>query len=110
LVAIYKQQRWRFTALTYPLLDDPLPGDNWTALQWWEMSSQRGALAVYRQDSPDAYRVVALRGVHGSGNYRLRFAETGAPFGTFSAAQLRAGIVIALPHPNSAHVLLIDPL
>ena len=34
-VALYKKYRGRFTGLAFPLLDDPLPGDNWTALQWW---------------------------------------------------------------------------
>jgi len=52
---------------------------------------------------------VPLRGVRGSGTFELRDAETGAAFGTFSAAQLRAGIPISLPQRNSARVLLIDP-
>jgi hypothetical protein len=108
-VALYKKHRSRFAGLAYPLLDDPLPGDNWTALQWWNPASGRGALAVYRQDSPDDTHAVALRGVRGSRTFQLRDAETSEPFGTFSAAQLRAGITIALPQRNSARVLTIDP-
>jgi hypothetical protein len=63
---------------------------------------------VYRQDSPDDTRIVALRGVRGSRTFRLRDAETGQRYGTFSAEQLRAGIPIALPQRNSARVLLVD--
>jgi hypothetical protein len=107
-VAIYKAYRPRFTLPAFPLLDDPLPGDTWTALQWWDGTSQRGALAVYRQDADGDSRAVALRGVRGQGSFALRDAVTGQPFGTFTAAQLRAGIEIALPQRNSARVLLID--
>jgi hypothetical protein len=55
-------------------------------------------------------RLVPLRGVRGNGSFALSDAETGAAFGTFSAAQLRAGIQVALPQRNSARVLLIDPV
>src|SRR5262249_25681095 len=109
-VALYKKYRDRFTELAYPLLDDPLSGDVWTGLQWWRYGAQRGALAVYRQDAPEDTRVVSLRGLRGSGTFELRDAETGALVGSFSAAQLRAGISISLPERNSARVLLIDPV
>src|SRR2546428_6792672 len=33
-VALYKRYRVRFTQLAFPPLDDPLPGDTWTGLQW----------------------------------------------------------------------------
>ena len=109
-VALYKTYRDRFTQMAFPLLDDPLPGDNWTALQWWNARVPRGALAVYRQDAPDDTRTVALRGVRGSRMFRLQDAETGKMFGVFSPAQLRAGIPVSLPQRNSARVLLIDQL
>ena len=53
-----------------------------------------GAIAVYRQDADGDARNVALRGVRGSGSFVLRDAETRQPLGTFSAAQLRAGIPV----------------
>ena len=106
---IYKANRERFTQLTYPLLDDPLPGDTWTALQPWNLDDQSGALLVYRQDAPAEVTTVALRGIRGDGSYRVTDATTGAVFGEFSAAQLRAGIPIELPERFSAKVLLIDP-
>jgi hypothetical protein len=95
--------------LTFPLLDDPLPGDNWTGLQWWDAGAQRGAVAVYRQDAAEGTRTVALRGVRGDGAFVLTDAVTGEVFGTFAAGQLRAGFTVALPARNSARVLLIDP-
>ncbi|MBW3662886.1 MAG: CehA/McbA family metallohydrolase [Actinobacteria bacterium] len=105
----YKTHRDRFTSLTYPLLDDPLPGDTWTGLQFWDAASQRGAVAVYRQDAEGATRSVALRGVRGDGAFTLTDLVTGEVLGTFGTEQLRGGIDVTLPERNSAAVYLIDP-
>ena len=106
---LYHRERARFAQFMYPLLDDPISGDTWTALQPWNPDRQSGALMVYRQDSAEARRTVALRGVRGEGSYTVRDALTGAGLGTFTADQLRAGLDISLPERFSAKVLLIDP-
>ena len=106
---LYHRERERFTQLTYPLLDDPISGTNWTALQPWNADDQSGAVMVFRQDAEESTRTVPLRGIRGEGSYRLTDAETGAEFGTFTADQLRAGIAVTLPQRHSATVLLIDP-
>ena len=107
---IYREHRDRFATFTYPLLEDPLPGNNWTGLQPWNSDTGEGALLVFRQDSPDATRSVALRGVRGGGSFVVTDAETGEPFGEFTASELRSGITITIPQRNSARVLLIDPV
>jgi hypothetical protein len=107
---IYHQHRDRFASFTYPLLDDPISGKTWTALQPWDADDQTGALMVYRQDNDDATRTVALRGIRGDGSYRLTDVTTGETFGQFTAEQLRSGIEISLPQRHSAKVLLIDPV
>ncbi|MGH2711868.1 MAG: CehA/McbA family metallohydrolase [Actinomycetota bacterium] len=106
---IYKEHRERFATFSYPLLEDPLPGNNWTGLQPWNPDTGEGALLVFRQDSADETRVVPLRGIRGDGSFTLRDAETGDTFGVFSASELRQGISISLPSRFSAKVLLIDP-
>ena len=106
---LYRAERDRFTALTYPLLDDPLAGDTWTGLQPWNPETGEGALLVFRQASADETRTVPLRGILGEGSFRLTDAETGDAFGVFTADELRDGISISLPQPHSARVLLIDP-
>ena len=106
---IYRRHRERFASFTYPLLDDPIGGKTWTALQPWDADDQRGALMVYRQDNDDATRSVALRGIRGDGTYRLTDVTIGEVFGEFTAEQLRSGIDISLPQRHSAKVLLIDP-
>ena len=105
---IYREHRDRFATFAYPLLDDPLAGNNWTGLQPWDPESGKGALLVFRQDSPESSKAVPLKGIRGGGSYRLTNAETGQQFGVFSAQELRDGISISLPSRFSAKVLLID--
>jgi hypothetical protein len=64
---------------------------------------------VYRQDSPQDTRTVALRGIRGDGSFTIVDAVTGAAFGTFTAGQLRSGIDVTIPDRFAARVLLIDP-
>jgi hypothetical protein len=109
-IEIYKANRDRLATFTYPLLEDPLPGDNWTALQPWNPETGRGALLAFRQDSPIEINTIALRGVRGDGSYRFVDAATGEQFGEFTADELRAGITVELPQRFSAAVLLIEPL
>lgn len=108
-IDLYTRERDRFTSMAYPLLDDPLGGSTWTALQPWDLDAQRGALMVFRQDADGDERLVPLRGIVGDGSYVLREALTGATVGTFPAEELRAGVTVALPDRNSAAVYLIDP-
>jgi hypothetical protein len=108
--ATYREHRERFATFSYPLLEDPLPGDNWTGLQPWNPETGTGALLVFRQDSPDVTRDVPLRGIRGDGSFRLTDAETGELFGVFTADELRSGIPVTLSSRFSAAVLLIDPV
>jgi hypothetical protein len=107
---LYKAHRERFAGFAYPLLDDPIGGDTWTALQPWDADAQCGALLVYRQDAPEDTRTVALRGVRGQGRYRVTDARTGDIVGEYDADELRAGIRLTLPGRFSAAVLLVDPV
>jgi alpha-galactosidase len=106
---LFRQHRDRLTGLVYPLLEDPLSGKTWTGLQPWNPETGKGAVLVFRQDSPDERRNVRLRGIRGDGSFRLTDAETGKDLGTVTADEMRAGIDIALPAPFTAKVLLIDP-
>jgi alpha-galactosidase len=110
-VDLYKRYRDRLATFTFPLLDDPLPGDNWTALQPWDDEAGRGMVLVYRQDSPVAKRRVPLRGVDRTVLYRVRDVRTGRSLGAFSGHELRtAGLPVALPARFSAAVLSVDPI
>lgn len=79
--------------VVYPLLDDPL-ALQWTALQSWDAEAGRGALLAFRQSDARPEIDVALRNVP-DGTYEVSVAPDGAPVGTFSDEQLRAGLRVA---------------
>lgn len=102
-----KANRDRYlSGVVYPLLDDPLGGQKWTALQSWNPEAGRGALLAFRQDDPRPSVEIALRNVPG-GTYELRAAPTDEPVGVVDATELREGLEVALP-ARGARVLTID--
>lgn len=106
----YRAHREDFASFTYPLLDeDPYEGTGWAAFQPWNPETGRGALLVYRQDAEEASRVIRLRNVP-EGRYRLLEAPAETQRHEYSAAQLRAGIAIAIPARQSARVFRIERL
>ena len=84
------------SGVTYPLLDDPLGGKTWTALQSWNPDAGRGALLAFRQDDPRESVSIALKNVP-DGEYEVRRAPDDELVGTFTAEQLRAGVDVAAP-------------
>jgi len=94
--------------VVYPLLDDPLKR-GWTALQSWDPDAGRGALLVFRQDSPEATRRVALVNVPPARDFDLLEAPTGRPLGTATSRELRDGLEVTVPELHGASVLLIEP-
>jgi hypothetical protein len=106
----YKLRRADVTGFAYPLLaEDPLSGDNWAAFQTWNPETGRGALFVYRQDSAETSRTIKLRNVR-AGNYKLLEAPSETSVQLFTAAQLTAGINVAIAAKNSARVFRIERL
>jgi hypothetical protein len=91
--------------VVYPLLDDPLDGTKWTALQSWNPDTGRGALLAFRQDDPRGSVQIGVRNVD-DGTYEVRAAPDDALVGTYSGAQLREGLTVALP-ARGAKVLTI---
>jgi hypothetical protein len=93
------------SGVVFPLLDDPLGGKTWTALQSWDPEAGRGALLAFRQDDARDSVPIALHGIE-DGDYDLRAAPDDVLVGTYSAAQLRDGITVSAP-PRGARVLTI---
>jgi hypothetical protein len=104
----YKEHRDSLATFTYPLLEDPVTGANWTALQPWNPETGRGFLLVYRQDSPDAMKTVALRNVPPGKTFELFEAPADVPLGTFSSADLASGIPISIDERKRAKVIRIE--
>lgn len=105
----YKAHREDIAQFIYPLLaEDPFNAENWAAFQAWNPETARGTLFVYRQDSTDETRRIALRNVP-DGDYRLLEAPDEKTVIEASGAQLRAGLDIAISSQRSARILRIEP-
>jgi hypothetical protein len=100
--------RSRFTLPAFPLLDDPLPGDNWTALQWWTALAS-AARSPSTARTPTATRASCRCAACAATAASRSATPRPARRSDLQRAQLRAGIEVALPQRNSARVLLIDP-
>jgi hypothetical protein len=106
--AFYKQNRELLGGMVYPLLEDPV-ARGWTALQPWDPEAGRGALLAFRQRSESPAQRIPLENVPPNRRFDLFEGPTGAYVDTLSSRQLRAGIEVELPAPDTAKVLLIKP-
>jgi hypothetical protein len=106
--AFYKRWRDRLGGVVYPLLNDPLER-GWTALQAWDPERGTGALLAFRQGSSETERRIALENVPPGRRFELRTAPDDALVGTFTSAQLRAGLDVRIPEAEGARVLMIKP-
>jgi len=105
--AFYKARRGLLDGVVYPLLTDPLER-GWTALQSWDPERGEGALLAFRQSSGDEVKRIALRNVPPGRQFNVVSGPDGAAFGTFTSAQLSAGIDVRIPQANGAQVLLVE--
>jgi hypothetical protein len=108
-MAWQKAHRRALDGVTYPLLDDPLKKD-WTALQTWNPETGEGVLSVFRQDSADPTRTVALRDVPPGRKFTLRAAPGGELVGSATSAELTDGLPIRIDTRRGAQVLLVEPV
>jgi hypothetical protein len=108
-VDLYTAHRDLLGGFAYPLLDEPLDGTTWTALQPWDLDDQRGMLLVYRQDNPSPQQRVPLRGLRAS-SFRVSDARTGEVVGVFSRSELAGeGLLVTLPATFEAGIFVIEP-
>ena len=105
---LYHRFEDRFTGMTYPLLDDPLSGASWAALQNWDLDAQRGVLLAYRQGDPSASVEVPLRGIR-QDRYELRDPFTLERVDLVTGEELSSGYEVSTADTDEAVVLLIDP-
>jgi hypothetical protein len=86
---------------------DPIDGTSWAAFQPWD--GDHGYLFAFRQAGAALTDTVSLQGVAPATSDTITNVRTGAILGTFTGAQLRAGLTITLPAPFSATVLSVTP-
>ena len=108
-IDFYKAHRENFTQMIHPLLADPMEQE-WTALQSWNPEEGFGALLAFRQKDTAATQTIALKQVPAGMTFRLIEAPSGEVVGTYTSAQLVAGLDVTIPAPDGARVFVIEPL
>ena len=107
-IRFYQRHRALLTQMTYPLLADPVK-KHWTALQSWDPRRARGALLAFRQqDTRPAVRI-KLRNVPRHRRFVLLRGPRAKRVRTVMSRRLRRGLLVRLPKPDTAQVLLIRP-
>jgi alpha-galactosidase len=107
-VSWYETHRWELGGVVYEDSNaDPLDGSSWAALQPWD--GDRGYVFAFRQEGADASDTIPMQGVDPATSYTVTNVRTGAALGTFTGAQLRAGLTVRLPAQFSAAVLSVTP-
>ena len=107
-IAWYRAHRADLGGLVYEdTATDPIDGRSWAAFQPWR--DGHGELFAFRQAGGRASERIALHGTAPNATYTVTDALTGAPAGSYSGAQLAAGLEVTLPQPYSAAVLEIRP-
>jgi hypothetical protein len=97
------------SGFAYPLLADPLGGGRWSGLQPWNADTNEGYAMLYRLGAPNDTQSVALRGIPGAMSFTVTDARSGEILGTFTSAELRAGIDVTIAQPRGARILRITP-
>ena len=107
-VSWFRQHAAEIGSVVYELTtDDPLDGTSWAAWQPWD--GDRGYVFAFRQAGGPDTETLALHGVDPATSYNVADIHTGQAFGTFTGAQLQAGLPVSLA-PYSSQVLSVTPV
>ena len=107
-IAWYRAHRNELSGLVYEdTAADPIDGTSWAVFEPWQ--GDHGYLFAFRQAGGGATQTIPVAGVASSQSYTLTDVRTGAGLGTFTGAQLEAGLTLTLPAPYRAEVLAVSP-
>jgi hypothetical protein len=96
------------TANLYHVFPRPT-GKIWDGVEYFDPVSRRGAVYVFRPESPDATHTVRLKGLEARAKYWLWCAD-----GSFPPMQMggeglmRTGLTLGLPQPNMSEIVFVQ--
>jgi hypothetical protein len=96
------------TANLYHVFPRPT-GKIWDGVEYFDPLSRKGAVYVFRPDSPDATHTVRLKGLEPQAHYWL-WCEDGsfAPKQTGGESLMQAGLTLSLPQPNTSEIIFLE--
>jgi len=107
-ISWYRAHRAELSGLVYEdTAADPIDGSAWAVFQPWD--GDHGYLFAFRQAGADSSQTVSLQGLQAGVAYTVTDVRTGAVLGTYTGAELGAGLRLTLAAPYSAEVLSVRP-
>ena len=96
------------TANLYHIL--PRPDDKrWDGIEYFDPTSKKGAICIFRPDNPDNRQVVKLRGLDAKAQYWLWCEDGSVPTQQTSGKLLMGtGLTISLPQPYSSDIIFLQ--
>jgi hypothetical protein len=84
-------------------------GYHWDGMFYWSPSVKHGTLYIFRPNSDEKSRRVALRGLAPKTRYRVRSEDHSTPDATYSGADLMdAGLTIQLPGKYTSDLVYLE--
>jgi len=96
------------TANLYHIFPRPT-GKIWDGVEYFDPVSRKGAVYVFRPDSPAATHTMRLKGLEPQARYWLWCAD-----GSFSPRQMggqslmQTGLTLGLPQPNTSEIVFLQ--
>jgi alpha-galactosidase len=103
-IAVYKQYRHLLREDVYHILPPTVQGDAWDAIQFCKRDGSESVLIAFRSNSPDAKKVLPLRGLMADATYDAKSYNGGPPH-ALSGRELAGGLTIELPRPEMSEVI-----
>ncbi len=96
------------TANLYHILPRP-NGKIWDGIEYFDPTSRKGAVFVFRPDSPDATQTIRLRGLEGHSKYWLWCADDSfAPIRLSGQNLMKSGLTLTLPQTNGSEIVFLQ--
>ncbi|MGO8678676.1 MAG: family 16 glycoside hydrolase [Limisphaerales bacterium] len=96
------------TANLYHVFPRPT-GKIWDGVEYFDPASRRGAVYVFRPESPDATHTVRLKGLEAQAPYWLWCADGSFPPMQMGGESLmRTGLTLGLPQPNTSEIVFVQ--
>ena len=103
-IDVYKQYRHLLREDVYHILPPSTQDDAWDAIQFCKRDGSESVLIVFRSNSPDAEKMLPLRGLMADATYEAKSYNGGQPY-TVPGKELAAGLKITLPRPEMSEII-----
>ncbi|MEO6434913.1 MAG: alpha-galactosidase [Tepidisphaeraceae bacterium] len=106
-IAAYKTYRHLLDEDVYHVVPPSTAVDQWDAVAFCKRDGTQAALLVFRNGSPEASRVIKMRGLLRDRHYTVKSSNTGDVQRVPGATLLSEGLVLTLPKPDASDIFIM---